>query len=204
MEEAPAPVLPPLPGLFVVGSPGALDPGRGTPCRQAQGLLRWVQLRGTLGRAGWPDLHPGPRRVGLRPGGGAVAAARWAPPGAGEPGLPGHPGGPLSPFSPAVAAPRPPLPHVEQYEVVWPRRLPAPRAPRALPSHLVGLPRMLAWGLCPRSSEPVVPLSSQPQPAVRRLCPSAGAPSTPRPPLPASCLTLPSGGGGPSFTLWLD
>ncbi|CAD7686639.1 unnamed protein product [Nyctereutes procyonoides] len=35
-----------------------------------------------------------------------------------------------------VAAPRPPLPHVEQYEVVWPRRLPAPRARRALPSHL--------------------------------------------------------------------
>ncbi|CAK6436035.1 unnamed protein product [Pipistrellus nathusii] len=33
-----------------------------------------------------------------------------------------------------VAAPSPPLPHVEQYEVVRPQRLPGPRARRALPS----------------------------------------------------------------------
>uniref|UniRef100_A0A8C0TTN0 ADAM metallopeptidase domain 8 n=2 Tax=Canis lupus familiaris TaxID=9615 RepID=A0A8C0TTN0_CANLF len=57
------------------------------------------------------------------------------------------PGGPLSPFSPAVAAPRPPLPHVEQYEVVWPRRLPAPRARRALPSHLDLYPESVSYVL---------------------------------------------------------
>lgn len=34
-----------------------------------------------------------------------------------------------------VVAPSDPLPHVEQYEVVWPRRLPGARARRALPSH---------------------------------------------------------------------
>uniref|UniRef100_G3UXF8 A disintegrin and metallopeptidase domain 8 n=1 Tax=Mus musculus TaxID=10090 RepID=G3UXF8_MOUSE len=32
-------------------------------------------------------------------------------------------------------APGPPLPHVKQYEVVWPRRLAASRSRRALPSH---------------------------------------------------------------------
>ncbi|CAK7300747.1 Disintegrin and metalloproteinase domain-containing protein 8 [Vulpes lagopus] len=46
-----------------------------------------------------------------------------------------------------VAAPRPPLPHVEQYEVVWPRRLPAPRAPRALPSHLDLYPESVTYVL---------------------------------------------------------
>ncbi|XP_019499669.1 PREDICTED: disintegrin and metalloproteinase domain-containing protein 8 isoform X3 [Hipposideros armiger] len=35
-----------------------------------------------------------------------------------------------------VVTPRGPLPHVEQYEVVWPQRLPGPRTRRALPSHL--------------------------------------------------------------------
>nr|XP_036867222.1 disintegrin and metalloproteinase domain-containing protein 8 isoform X1 [Manis javanica] len=34
-----------------------------------------------------------------------------------------------------VVTPSDPLPHVEQYEVVWPRRLPGARARRALPSH---------------------------------------------------------------------
>ncbi|KAM6182247.1 disintegrin and metalloproteinase domain-containing protein 8 [Erethizon dorsatum] len=34
------------------------------------------------------------------------------------------------------------LPHVDQYEVVWPQRLPGPRARRALPSH---------WGLYPEN-----------------------------------------------------
>uniref|UniRef100_A0A8C0ML76 ADAM metallopeptidase domain 8 n=1 Tax=Canis lupus familiaris TaxID=9615 RepID=A0A8C0ML76_CANLF len=46
-----------------------------------------------------------------------------------------------------VAAPRPPLPHVEQYEVVWPRRLPAPRARRALPSHLDLYPESVSYVL---------------------------------------------------------
>ncbi|KAM5271868.1 disintegrin and metalloproteinase domain-containing protein 8 [Ctenodactylus gundi] len=41
-----------------------------------------------------------------------------------------------------VIAPCCPLPHVEQYEVVFPLRLPGPRARRALPSH---------WGLYPES-----------------------------------------------------
>ncbi|XP_061037018.1 disintegrin and metalloproteinase domain-containing protein 8-like [Eubalaena glacialis] len=53
------------------------------------------------------------------------------------------------------AAPRATLPHVEQYEVVRPRRLPAPRTRRALPSHLVSLGRRLAWGSLPGPSEPV-------------------------------------------------
>lgn len=44
-------------------------------------------------------------------------------------------------WAPAVA-PGPPLPHVKQYEVVWPRRLAASRSRRALPSH---------WGLYPES-----------------------------------------------------
>ncbi|XP_076768846.1 disintegrin and metalloproteinase domain-containing protein 8 isoform X2 [Arvicanthis niloticus] len=39
-------------------------------------------------------------------------------------------------------APGPPLPHVKQYEVVWPRRLAASRSRRTLPSH---------WGLYPES-----------------------------------------------------
>ncbi|XP_012906125.2 disintegrin and metalloproteinase domain-containing protein 8 isoform X1 [Mustela putorius furo] len=44
-----------------------------------------------------------------------------------------------------VAAPSTPLPHVEQYEVVWPRRLPAPRARRALPSHLDLYPESVSY-----------------------------------------------------------
>ena len=46
-------------------------------------------------------------------------------------------------------APGAALPHMEQYEVVRPRRLPAPRARRALPSHLVSLGGMLAQGVPP-------------------------------------------------------
>ncbi|XP_038957189.1 disintegrin and metalloproteinase domain-containing protein 8 isoform X4 [Rattus norvegicus] len=44
-------------------------------------------------------------------------------------------------WTPAVA-PGPPLPHVKQYEVVWPRRLAASRSRRSLPSQ---------WGLYPES-----------------------------------------------------
>ncbi|XP_031244569.1 disintegrin and metalloproteinase domain-containing protein 8 [Mastomys coucha] len=44
-------------------------------------------------------------------------------------------------WTPAVA-PGPPLPHVKQYEVVWPQRLAASRSRRTLPSH---------WGLYPES-----------------------------------------------------
>ncbi|XP_034842425.1 disintegrin and metalloproteinase domain-containing protein 8 isoform X2 [Mirounga leonina] len=45
-----------------------------------------------------------------------------------------------------VAAPSTPLPHVDQYEVVWPQRLPAaPRARRALPSHLDLYPETVSY-----------------------------------------------------------
>ncbi|XP_057635192.1 disintegrin and metalloproteinase domain-containing protein 8 isoform X1 [Chionomys nivalis] len=44
-------------------------------------------------------------------------------------------------WTPAVA-PGPPLPYVKEYEVVWPRRLAAPRSRRDLPSH---------WGLYPEN-----------------------------------------------------
>nr|XP_019583878.1 PREDICTED: disintegrin and metalloproteinase domain-containing protein 8 isoform X1 [Rhinolophus sinicus] len=40
-----------------------------------------------------------------------------------------------------------PLPHVEQYEVVWPRRLPGPRTRRALPSHLGLYPESVSYVL---------------------------------------------------------
>uniref|UniRef100_A0A8C3VFL5 ADAM metallopeptidase domain 8 n=1 Tax=Catagonus wagneri TaxID=51154 RepID=A0A8C3VFL5_9CETA len=46
-----------------------------------------------------------------------------------------------------VVAPRAALPHVEQYEVVWPRRLPGPRARRALPSHLGQYPESVSYVL---------------------------------------------------------
>lgn len=72
-----------------------------------------------------------------------------------EDGCPAHL---LIPFSPTVAAPRPPLPHVEQYEVVRPQRLPGPRARRALPSGVVSLGRTMAWWWCGGSlSGPTVP-----------------------------------------------
>ncbi|XP_025735946.2 disintegrin and metalloproteinase domain-containing protein 8 [Callorhinus ursinus] len=45
-----------------------------------------------------------------------------------------------------VAAPSTLLPHVDQYEVVWPQRLPAaPRARRALPSHLDLYPESVSY-----------------------------------------------------------
>lgn len=53
---------------------------------------------------------------------------------------------PADPLPPAAVTSSAPLPHVEQYEVVWPQRLPGPRTRRALPSHLVSLVRKLAWG----------------------------------------------------------
>ncbi|XP_025774058.1 disintegrin and metalloproteinase domain-containing protein 8 [Puma concolor] len=46
-----------------------------------------------------------------------------------------------------VAVPSVPLPHVEQYEVVWPQRLPRPRARRALPSHLDRYPESVSYVL---------------------------------------------------------
>ncbi|XP_039108350.1 disintegrin and metalloproteinase domain-containing protein 8 isoform X3 [Hyaena hyaena] len=46
-----------------------------------------------------------------------------------------------------VALPSAPLPHVEQYEVVWPQRLPPPRARRALPSHLDPYPESVSYVL---------------------------------------------------------
>ncbi|XP_021493509.1 disintegrin and metalloproteinase domain-containing protein 8 isoform X3 [Meriones unguiculatus] len=46
-----------------------------------------------------------------------------------------------------VVAPGPPLPHVEQYEVVWPRRLAASRSRRALPSHEDLYPESLSYAL---------------------------------------------------------
>lgn len=61
-------------------------------------------------------------------------------------GLPGRKAGALHvgcPRPPTVAAPSAPLPHVEQYEVVWPQRLPGPRARRALSPQAVSL----AWKL---------------------------------------------------------
>ncbi|XP_059755197.1 disintegrin and metalloproteinase domain-containing protein 8 [Balaenoptera ricei] len=45
------------------------------------------------------------------------------------------------------AAPRASLPHVEQYEVVRPRRLPAPRTRRALPSHSGLYPESVSYVL---------------------------------------------------------
>uniref|UniRef100_A0A8C9KPL5 ADAM metallopeptidase domain 8 n=1 Tax=Panthera tigris altaica TaxID=74533 RepID=A0A8C9KPL5_PANTA len=45
------------------------------------------------------------------------------------------------------AAPSVPLPHVEQYEVVWPQRLPQPRARRALPSHWDRYPDSVSYVL---------------------------------------------------------
>uniref|UniRef100_A0A452TZI3 ADAM metallopeptidase domain 8 n=1 Tax=Ursus maritimus TaxID=29073 RepID=A0A452TZI3_URSMA len=53
-----------------------------------------------------------------------------------------------TPFSPTVAAPSTLLPHVEQYEVVWPQRLSASRARRALPSHLDLYPESVSFGHC--------------------------------------------------------
>nr|BAE33430.1 unnamed protein product [Mus musculus] len=44
-------------------------------------------------------------------------------------------------------APGPPLPHVKQYEVVWPRRLAASRSRRALPSHWGQYPESLSYAL---------------------------------------------------------
>lgn len=61
-------------------------------------------------------------------------------------GLPGRKAGALHigcPRPPTVAAPSAPLPHVEQYEVVWPQRLPGPRTRRALSPQAVSL----AWKL---------------------------------------------------------
>ncbi|XP_045665334.1 disintegrin and metalloproteinase domain-containing protein 8 isoform X3 [Ursus americanus] len=46
-----------------------------------------------------------------------------------------------------VAAPSTLLPHVEQYEVVWPQRLSASRARRALPSHLDLYPESVSFVL---------------------------------------------------------
>ncbi|XP_049501888.1 disintegrin and metalloproteinase domain-containing protein 8 isoform X2 [Panthera uncia] len=46
-----------------------------------------------------------------------------------------------------VAARSVPLPHVEQYEVVWPQRLPQPRARRALPSHSDRYPDSVSYVL---------------------------------------------------------
>lgn len=46
-----------------------------------------------------------------------------------------------------VAAPSPPLPHVEQYEVVRPQRLPGPRARRALPSGVGLYPESVSYVL---------------------------------------------------------
>uniref|UniRef100_A0A667GT67 ADAM metallopeptidase domain 8 n=1 Tax=Lynx canadensis TaxID=61383 RepID=A0A667GT67_LYNCA len=46
-----------------------------------------------------------------------------------------------------VAVPSVPLPHVEQYEVVWPQRLPRPRARRALPSHSDRYPESVSYVL---------------------------------------------------------
>ena len=45
----------------------------------------------------------------------------------------------LSTLWPQVIALSNPLPPVDQYEVVWPKRLPGPRTRRALPSHWVSL-----------------------------------------------------------------
>ncbi|XP_011370886.1 disintegrin and metalloproteinase domain-containing protein 8 isoform X1 [Pteropus vampyrus] len=46
-----------------------------------------------------------------------------------------------------VAAPSAPLPHVEQYEVVWPQRLPGPRTRRALSSQLGLYPESVSYVL---------------------------------------------------------
>uniref|UniRef100_A0A8D1G4U2 Disintegrin and metalloproteinase domain-containing protein 8 n=1 Tax=Sus scrofa TaxID=9823 RepID=A0A8D1G4U2_PIG len=46
-----------------------------------------------------------------------------------------------------VVAPRAALPHLEQYEVVWPRRLPGPRARRALPSPSGQYPESVSYVL---------------------------------------------------------
>ncbi|XP_014649553.1 PREDICTED: disintegrin and metalloproteinase domain-containing protein 8 [Ceratotherium simum simum] len=46
-----------------------------------------------------------------------------------------------------AVAPSTALPHVKQYEVVWPRRLPGPRARRAQPSHLGLYPESVSYVL---------------------------------------------------------
>ncbi|KAM9052933.1 disintegrin and metalloproteinase domain-containing protein 8 isoform 2-T2 [Megaptera novaeangliae] len=53
----------------------------------------------------------------------------------------------LAALWPQEAAPRASLPHVEQYEVVRPRRLPAPRTRRALPSHSGLYPESVSYVL---------------------------------------------------------
>ncbi|XP_036121531.1 disintegrin and metalloproteinase domain-containing protein 8 isoform X3 [Molossus molossus] len=66
-------------------------------------------------------------------------------------GRPGQEGGCpthlLTPLSPTVLTPSTPLPQVEQYEVVWPQRLPGLRARRALPAGLELYPESVSYVL---------------------------------------------------------
>ncbi|KAF5914539.1 hypothetical protein HPG69_010811, partial [Diceros bicornis minor] len=76
-------------------------------------------------------------------GGGAGPQRAWE--GASQGGR--VPCAPADPASPAAVAPGTALSHVKQYEVVWPRRLPGPRARRALPSHLGLYPESVSYVL---------------------------------------------------------
>ncbi|XP_029788686.1 disintegrin and metalloproteinase domain-containing protein 8 isoform X4 [Suricata suricatta] len=121
--------------LRTQGRGGGVEVSPGLWDRSCPGSL----VGSTQGRVLWPlSLTPGP----------------WA----GEPGLRVCPGTPpetevqthhrpADAFSPTVATPRAPLPHLKQYEVVWPQRLPRPRARRALPSHPDPYPESVSYVL---------------------------------------------------------
>ncbi|EPY85336.1 disintegrin and metalloproteinase domain-containing protein 8 [Camelus ferus] len=72
-----------------------------------------------------------------------------------------------------VVAPRAALPHVEQYEVVRPRRLPGTRTRRALPSHLGLYPESVSYILGARGHNFTLHLRKNRRPAA---CPSLSTP----------------------------
>ncbi|XP_057590735.1 disintegrin and metalloproteinase domain-containing protein 8 isoform X2 [Hippopotamus amphibius kiboko] len=129
--------------------PGPAPPGlRGADWLRAGGLVAGrgsgMSFRAEGRTRPSPSAEPAPRAHRAPPSPEPRARARTP---AGTPAMRGLGFLLLAALWPQEVAPRAALPHVEQYEVVRPRRLPAPRARRALPSHLGLYPESVSYVL---------------------------------------------------------